>query len=216
LAQFDFVPSYARDLVGWDAWPVPVPAAAAGAMADVAGAPLRTQAEADALTLSLEDRATRALRIALRSGTMGCEWRCEDMGCGGEDTGGGSAAGESGCGSEASICLVDATAVIDALAARLGSSHLAVATARVPPDAQLMDDFGRHLRHGAVWPRRRRCNSPRRRRPTEKSLSSIRPLVRGGREGLRLRGSRASILGCRDQLGRGEGLSKSLRRSHQL
>jgi hypothetical protein len=130
LAQFDFVPSYARDLVGWDTWPVPVPAAAAGAMADVAGAPLRTQAEADALTLSLEDRATRALRIALRSGTMGCEWRCEDMGCGGEDTGGGSAAGESGCGGEASICLVDATAVIDALAARLGSSHLAVATAR--------------------------------------------------------------------------------------
>jgi hypothetical protein len=128
LAQFDFVPSYARDLVGWDAWPVP--AAAAGAMADVSGAPLRTQAEADALTLSLEDRATRALRTALRSGAMGCEWRCEAMGCGGEDTGGGSAAGKSGCGGEASISLVDATAVIDALAARLGSSHLAVATAR--------------------------------------------------------------------------------------
>ena len=52
------------------------------------------------------------------------------MGCGGEDTGGGSAAGKSGCGGEASISLVDATAVIDALAARLGSSHLAVATAR--------------------------------------------------------------------------------------
>ena len=122
LAQFDFEPSYARDLVGWDAWPVP--AAAAGATADVSGAPLRTQAEADALTLSLEDSAMRALRIALRSGAMGC---------GGEDTSGGSVAGESGCGGEASIlpvCLVDATAVIDALAARLGRSHLAVATAR--------------------------------------------------------------------------------------